>query len=86
MTKLVVVARAYNIKDELGGGFRGLAYIKDDGYVVEGSQIKGDIRGTLEEARNDAKRFAADMHGERRSRRAYYHNSKTKWRTDYYLV
>lgn len=53
---IVAIAEAYELKDDLGGGFRGVAKHKGTGEIM-----KGDVRRSLDEARNDAKNFIAKM-------------------------
>jgi hypothetical protein len=71
----IAYAEAYELKD---GGFRGVAKNKDTGEIK-----RGEVRKTLEEARNDAKNFAAQLIGNTPVRTGPV-SKKNNWRCWYY--
>lgn len=74
-------AEAYPIKVELGGGFRGVAQNKLTKAIA-----KGDRRDTIEEARNDAKRFVwAWAAGRNMATGTYPNKAGVSWRTNYFI-
>lgn len=74
----IAYAEAYEIAHSQGGGFRGIAKNKDTGEIK-----RGEVRRTLEEARNDAKTFAAQLIGSTPVRTGPI-SSKNGWRCYYY--
>lgn len=79
MAFVFVYAEAYALKDELGGGFRGIAIRNTDK-----EKRRGEIRKSLEEARNDAKRFASELMGDTPCAPGYFRHSKSNWRCNYW--
>jgi hypothetical protein len=71
-----IYVEAYELK---AGGFRGVA--KD---CRTGEIQRGDVRPTLDEARNDAKRFAEKMLGGLPYAGGSYRNTRHNWKFNYW--
>lgn len=80
-SSILAVARAYERKAELGGGFRGVAF-----NPKTKERRESDVRETLQQARNDAKRMVHDMLGaETYSKtRPGYIWRKSSWHCNYF--
>lgn len=78
---VLATARAYQRRADLGGGFRGLAIL-----AATKERREGDVRQTLAEARNDAKRHAYNMLGAARYSRTRpgYIYGRTSWACNYF--
>lgn len=74
-------ARAYQRKAELGGGYRGVAFL-----TATKERRQGEVRQTLAEARNDAKRHVYEMLGARRysMTRPGYIWGRSSWACNYW--
>jgi hypothetical protein len=68
-------AEAYAIKQEAGGGYRGVAQNKLTGEVLRGEQ-----RDTIEAARNDAKRIVWAWADGRNMVTGTYKSPKGSWK------
>ena len=73
-----VYAEAYELKV---GGYRGVALEKQTG-----EKKRGEVRQTLEEAKNDAKRFAGELLKGRAYKSGTYPSSKSRWRNNYWFA
>jgi hypothetical protein len=73
-------AIAYGLKADVGGGFRGAAK-----NIITGEVLRGEVRETIEEARNDAKRFVWQFANGRGMSTGTYKSRKGSWKCNYYI-
>ena len=76
-----IYAEAYELK---AGGFRGVAAEFADKAVV-GDVQRGEVRPTLQEARNDAIAAAKRILAGRPFAGGHYRNTRSSWRYNYWL-
>lgn len=81
MSAVLASARAYQRKAELGGGYRGVAFMPSTK-----ERRQGEVRETLAQARNDAKRHVYEMLGPQRYARTRpgYCWGKHSWSCNYF--
>lgn len=80
-TTRLAYAEAYPIKAEMGGGFRGAAK-----NMLTGEILRGERRDTVEQARNDAKRFVWQFaDGRNMVTGTFGHHAKGTWRCNYFI-
>ena len=79
----LISARAYARKDELGGGYRAVAY-----NPATKERRESDVLPSMSAARNQAKSLALEMMGGRdvwdRVRPGYGRNNPLRWTCNYY--
>jgi hypothetical protein len=73
-------AEAYAVKADCGGGFRGVAK-----NILTGNIMRGENRETLEQARNDAKRFVFQFADGRNMVTGTYKSPKGAWKCNYFI-
>ena len=76
-TTHLAYAEAYGLK---AGGFRGAAKNK-----ITGEIMRGEIRDTIEAARNDAKRFVFQFADGRNMITATYQSPRGLWKCNYFI-
>lgn len=77
MNAHLAYATAYELE---AGGFRGVVKNMRNGEIQ-----RGDVRSTMDEARNDAKAFVWKLADGRNMATGSYPHSKTRWRMNYYI-
>lgn len=80
LTVRLAYAEAYTIKQEFGGGYR--AYAKN---MLTGEIKKGDRRDTIEQARNDAKKYVFEFANGRNMTTGTYKSPRGSWRCNYFI-
>jgi hypothetical protein len=73
-------AEAYPVKAECGGGFRGTAK-----NILTGEILRGENRDTIEQARNDAKRFVFQFADGRNMVTGIFKSPKGWWKCNYFI-
>jgi hypothetical protein len=74
-------AEAYKIKESAGGGFRGVARNK-----LSGATYRGEVRDSLEAARNDAKRAVWTWADGRNMNTGTFRNTpRVNWRMNFFI-
>lgn len=79
-TVQLAYAEAYQIKAELGGGFRGVASNK-----LTGETFRGGQRDDILAAKNDAKRVVLAWAAGRNMITGTYRNPRDNWRCNYFI-
>jgi hypothetical protein len=79
-TVRLAYAEAYERKTELGGGFRGAAI-----NSLTGEKYQSEVRQTIEEARNDAKKAVWAWADGRNMVTGTYRNRRNTWRMNYFI-
>jgi hypothetical protein len=70
-------AEAYELK---AGGFRGVAK-----NMLTGEIARGEVQPTIEQARNDAKRFVFAWAADRNMITGTYRNPRNRWQMNYFI-